>query len=43
MPSGMSSASYVPRLLEQLGVVTGVCCEIGLAGWLDAHDERPPT
>jgi len=36
----MSSASYVPQRLDHLGIVAGVCREIGLAEWLDAQDER---
>jgi transposase len=40
MPSARSSASYVPERLDHLGIVAGVCREIGLAEWLDAQDER---
>jgi transposase len=40
MPSAASSASYVPERLDHLGIVAGVCREIGLAEWLDAQDER---
>jgi hypothetical protein len=29
---------YVNERLDQLGIVSGVCQEIGLAGWLDAQD-----
>jgi transposase len=40
MPGGPSSASYVPERLDHLGIVAGVCREIGLAEWLDAQDEH---
>jgi transposase len=40
MPGGLSSASHVPERLDHLGIVAGVCREIGLAEWLDAQDER---
>jgi hypothetical protein len=40
MSGGLSSASYVPERLDHLGIVAGVCREIGLAQWLDAQDER---
>ncbi len=29
--------SYTNERLDQLGIVAGVCQEIGLASWLDAH------
>lgn len=31
---------YVNERLDHLGIVAGVCQEIGLAAWLDAQDER---
>jgi hypothetical protein len=41
MPTrAMSSAAYVPERLDHLGIVAGVCREIGLAEWLDAQDEH---
>jgi transposase len=40
MPGAMSSASYVPERFDHLGIVAGVCREIGLAEWLDAQDEH---
>jgi len=43
MPGAMSSpssVSYVPERLDHLGIVAGVCREIGLAAWLDAQDEH---
>src|SRR5215471_12575030 len=40
MPGGPTSASYVPERLDHLGIVAGVCREIGLAAWLDAQDTR---
>jgi Domain of unknown function (DUF4277) len=40
MPSALSSSSYVPERLDHLGIVAGVCREIGLAEWLDAQDEH---
>src|SRR5215469_18862195 len=30
--------SYINERLDHLGLVAGVCQEIGLAGWLDAQD-----
>jgi DNA-binding transcriptional LysR family regulator len=30
--------SYVNERLDHLGIVAGVCQEIGLAAWLDAQD-----
>jgi hypothetical protein len=38
LPGAMSSASHVPERLDYLGIVAGVCREIGLAEWLDAQD-----
>jgi transposase len=32
--------TYVNERLDQLGIVAGVCQEIGLATWLNAQDER---
>jgi DNA-binding transcriptional LysR family regulator len=29
---------YVNERLDHLGIVAGVCQEVGLAGWLDAQD-----
>ena len=29
---------YVHERLDHLGIVAGICQEIGLAGWLDAQD-----
>ncbi len=40
LPGAMSSHSYVPERLDHLGIVAGVCREIGLAEWLDAQDEH---
>src|SRR5581483_9618566 len=31
---------YVNERLDHLGIVAGVCQEIGLAAWLDAQDEQ---
>ena len=31
---------YQAERLDHLGIVAGVCREIGLAEWLDAHDEQ---
>ena len=31
---------YVNERLDHLGIVAGVCKEIGLAEWLDAQDEQ---
>lgn len=31
---------YVNERLDHLGIVAGVCQEIGLAAWLDTQDER---
>jgi hypothetical protein len=30
--------SYINERLDHLGIVAGVCQEIGLAAWLDARD-----
>ena len=32
------AAAYVPERLDHLGIVVGVCEEIGLAAYLDALD-----
>jgi transposase len=40
MSSTPSRPSYVPERLDHLGIVAGVCREIGLAEWLDAQDEH---
>jgi transposase len=32
--------AYVAERLDHLGIVAGVCREIGLAEWLDAQDEQ---
>jgi hypothetical protein len=32
---------YVNERLDHLGIVAGVCQEIGLAGWLDARPRKP--
>ena len=29
---------YINERLDHLGIVAGVCQEIGLAGWLDAQE-----
>ena len=34
------SDAYVAERLDHLGIVAGVCREIGLAEWLDAQDEQ---
>jgi len=34
------SDAYVAERLDHLGIVAGVCREIGLAAWLDARDEQ---
>ena len=39
-PGAISGPSYVPERLDHLGIVAGVCREIGLAQWLDAQDEH---
>lgn len=33
-----SEESYINERLDHLGIVAGVCQEIGLAAWLDAQD-----
>jgi hypothetical protein len=33
-----TAESYINERLDHLGIVAGVCQEIGLAAWLDAHD-----
>ena len=33
-----SPAMYTNKRLDHLGMVAGVCQEIGLAAWLDAQD-----
>jgi transposase len=33
-----AAGSYVNERLDHLGIVAGVCQEIGLAGWLDEQD-----
>src|SRR5258708_252107 len=33
-----AAESYVNERLDHLGIVAGVCHEIGLASWLDAQD-----
>ena len=38
--SGGGSEAYVAERLDHLGIVAGVCREIGLAEWLDAQDEQ---
>src|SRR5215468_10195780 len=40
MTGAMSNPSYIPERLDHLGIVAGVCREIGLAEWLDAQDEH---
>src|SRR5215510_8842323 len=37
---GAGQEAYVAERLDHLGIVAGVCREIGLAEWLDAQDER---
>lgn len=32
------SEAYINERLDHLGIVAGVCQEIGLAAWLDAQD-----
>jgi hypothetical protein len=34
----LSEESYINERLDHLGLVAGVCQEIGLAAWLDAQD-----
>jgi transposase len=38
--SGPGSAGYVAERLDHLGIVAGVCREIGLAKWLDGQDAQ---
>ena len=33
-----TAESYLNERLDHLGIVAGVCQEIGLAAWLDAED-----
>jgi hypothetical protein len=33
-----TAESYLNERLDHLGIVAGVCQEIGLAAWLDAQD-----
>jgi hypothetical protein len=33
-----TAESYINERLDHLGIVAGVCQEIGLAAWLDAQD-----
>jgi transposase len=40
MESGAAPTGYVAERLDHLGIVAGVCREIGLAAWLDAQDEQ---
>ena len=35
-----TAESYLNERLEHLGIVAGVCQEIGLAAWLDAQDSN---
>ena len=35
---GRAQDAYVAERLDHLGIVAGVCREIGLAEWLDAQD-----
>jgi transposase len=37
---GIGQDAYVAERLVHLGIVAGVCREIGLAAWLDAQDEQ---
>jgi hypothetical protein len=39
-PAQVAQAPYVTERLDHLGIVAGVCREIGLAAWLDAQDEQ---
>jgi transposase len=34
----LSEESYINERLDHLGIMAGVCQELGLAAWLDAHD-----
>jgi transposase len=40
MESGPGPNGYVAERLDHLGIVAGVCREIGLAEWLDAQDTQ---
>jgi transposase len=40
MESGAAQTGYVAERLDHLGIVAGVCREIGLAEWLDAQDTQ---
>lgn len=40
MARGPGSDGYVAERLDHLGIVAGVCREIGLAEWLDAQDSQ---
>jgi transposase len=40
MESGAGPTGYVAERLDHLGIVAGVCREIGLAEWLDAQDQQ---
>src|SRR5260221_6874390 len=40
MSTATASPRYVNERLDHLGIVAGVCREIGLAEWLDAQDEH---
>lgn len=40
MDEGARQEAYVAERLDHLGIVAGVCREIGLAKWLDAQDEQ---
>jgi Domain of unknown function (DUF4277) len=37
---GVGKEAYVAERLDHLGIVAGVCREIGLAKWLDAQDSQ---
>lgn len=40
MEEGVGKEAYVAERLDHLGIVAGVCREIGLAEWLDEQDEQ---
>ncbi len=40
MEEGVGKEAYVAERLDHLGIVAGVCREIGLAEWLDAQDSQ---
>jgi transposase len=40
MEDGAGKDAYVTERLDHLGIVAGVCREIGLAEWLDAQDSQ---